>query len=115
VRAGGAPSLQEAAAALQDLACQAVAGDHERHAARRSELAAVLEGLAPTIHSAPDGPYLITNVEEVTDWLGVSLAPTPQAALCSCGASELKPWCDGEWPPERIDVLERWIAAGTPA
>jgi hypothetical protein len=23
--------------------------------------------------------------------------------------------CDGAWPPERIDVLERWIAAGTPA
>ena len=23
--------------------------------------------------------------------------------------------CDGAWPPERIDVVERWIAAGTPA
>jgi hypothetical protein len=23
--------------------------------------------------------------------------------------------CDGPWPPERIDVLERWIAAGSPA
>ena len=22
--------------------------------------------------------------------------------------------CDGAWPPERVDVLERWIAAGTP-
>ena len=22
--------------------------------------------------------------------------------------------CDGAWPPERIDVFERWIAAGTP-
>jgi CDGSH-type Zn-finger protein/truncated hemoglobin YjbI/ferredoxin len=23
--------------------------------------------------------------------------------------------CDGAWPPERIEVFERWIAAGTPA
>jgi hypothetical protein len=23
--------------------------------------------------------------------------------------------CDGAWPPERIEVFERWIAAGKPA
>jgi hypothetical protein len=23
--------------------------------------------------------------------------------------------CDGAWPPERIEVFDRWIAAGTPA
>ena len=23
--------------------------------------------------------------------------------------------CDGAWPPERIEVLAGWIAAGTPA
>jgi len=23
--------------------------------------------------------------------------------------------CDGAWPPEQIDVLQRWITAGTPA
>jgi hypothetical protein len=22
--------------------------------------------------------------------------------------------CDGAWPPERVDVFERWIAAGSP-
>jgi hypothetical protein len=22
--------------------------------------------------------------------------------------------CDGAWPPERIDVLQRWVAAGAP-
>ena len=94
VRAG-APSLQEATAALQDLACQAVAGDDERLQARQAELAALLETLPPTIQSAPDGPYLITNVAGLTDYLGVPLGATPQAALCRCGASELKPWCDG--------------------
>ena len=94
-RAAGALSLQEATAALQDLACQAVADDVERLEARRTELAALLAGLAPSIQSAPNGPYLLTNVDHVTDWLGVALAPTSQAALCRCGASTIKPWCDG--------------------
>jgi CDGSH-type Zn-finger protein/truncated hemoglobin YjbI/ferredoxin len=95
VRATGAIALQEAAAALQDLACQAVADDVARLEARRSELAALLEGLPATIQSTPNGPYLLTNVQTLTDWLGVSLEPTPQAALCRCGASTIKPWCDG--------------------
>jgi CDGSH-type Zn-finger protein/truncated hemoglobin YjbI/ferredoxin len=95
VRAPRALALQEAAAALQDLACQAVAQDGERLEARRTELAALLEGLPTTIQSAPGGPYLLTNVATMTDWLGVSLDPTPQAALCRCGASAIKPWCDG--------------------
>ena len=95
VRAGGALALQEATAALQDLACQIVADDAERLEARRTEFATLLEGLAPVIQSATDGPYLVTNVTAVTDWLGVKLEPTPQAALCRCGASEIKPWCDG--------------------
>lgn len=95
VRAAGALSLQEAAAALQDLACQAVAEDVERLEARRTELAALMAGVSSTIQSAPKGPYLIANVAMMTDWLGVSLEPTPQVALCRCGASTIKPWCDG--------------------
>ena len=95
VRAAGAPALQEATAALQNLACQLVADDAERLQARQSELAALLGGLPPTIQSAPDGPYLVTNIGTMTDWLGVRLDPTPQAALCRCGASAIKPWCDG--------------------
>jgi CDGSH-type Zn-finger protein/truncated hemoglobin YjbI len=95
VRAAGALALQEAAAALQDLACQAVAADIERLESRRTELSALMAGLPATIQSASNGPYLVTNVATMTDWLGVSLDPTPQAALCRCGASLIKPWCDG--------------------
>jgi CDGSH-type Zn-finger protein/truncated hemoglobin YjbI/ferredoxin len=95
VRAAGALSLQEAAAAFQGLACQAVAEDVERLEARRTELAALMAGVPSTIQSAPNGPYLVANVATMTDWLGVSLEPTPQAALCRCGASTTKPWCDG--------------------
>ncbi len=95
MRAPSALSLQEAAAALQDLACQAVAGDEQRLEGRRAELASLMEGLPPTIQSAPNGPYLLTNATAMTDWLGVASEPTPQAALCRCGASSIKPWCDG--------------------
>ena len=95
VRAPGALALHEAAAALQDLACQAVADDTERLEARLTEFAGLLAGLPATIQSAPGGPYLLTNVETLTNWLGVSLDPTPLTALCRCGASATKPWCDG--------------------
>jgi CDGSH-type Zn-finger protein len=95
VRATGALSLQEAAAALQELACQAVASDVERLEARRTELASLMSGLPASIQSSPNGPYLLTNIDRVTDWLGVALDPAPQAALCRCGASAIKPWCDG--------------------
>jgi CDGSH-type Zn-finger protein/truncated hemoglobin YjbI len=95
VRVGGPPALLEATAALQDLACQLVCEDADRLAARRSEFSSIQEPLPPGIQSAPDGPYLVTNVSSVTDWLGVALEPLPQAALCRCGASQLKPWCDG--------------------
>lgn len=95
VRAPGGSALQEVTAALQDLACQSVAQDPDRLEARRAELGAVMTGISARIQSAPNGPYLVTNVPEMTDWLGVSLDPTPQTALCRCGASTLKPWCDG--------------------
>jgi CDGSH-type Zn-finger protein/truncated hemoglobin YjbI/ferredoxin len=94
-RAPGALALQEAVAALQDLACQAVASDAERLEARRTELSAILDGTPATVQSAPNGPYLVTNVPRVTDRLGVSMQPCPQIALCRCGASQIKPWCDG--------------------
>ncbi len=92
---GGPAALLEATAALQDLACQLVCDDEERLAARRDEFASLQAQLISSIQSAPDGPYLVTNVAQMTDRLGVSLSPLPQSALCRCGASQLKPWCDG--------------------
>ncbi len=119
VSAGGPPALLEATAALQDLACQLVGNDGQRLAARRSAFSSIQEALNPSIQSACDGPYLVTNVDQVTDWLGVSLEPLPQAALCRCGASQLKPWCDGSHSvvgfsaakapdrvPDRLDTYE---------
>jgi CDGSH-type Zn-finger protein/truncated hemoglobin YjbI len=119
VSVGGPPALLEATAALQDLACQLLGDDSERLAARRDEFATLQAALAPNVQSAPDGPYLVTNVTDVVDYLGVSLQPMPQLALCRCGASQLKPWCDGSHSvigfdaakvadrvPDRLDIYK---------
>jgi CDGSH-type Zn-finger protein/truncated hemoglobin YjbI/ferredoxin len=81
---GASPELIEATAALQSLVPE--------HAAELAELQAELpEG----IEVAPDGPYLATNLTTLRSWLGASLPVLPQMALCRCGASAIKPLCDG--------------------
>jgi CDGSH-type Zn-finger protein/truncated hemoglobin YjbI len=91
VREPGLPSeFVEATAALQDLAVRAADGE-----ARRAELREMQAELAPGIQASLNGPYLATNVDTITDHLGVALAVPPQVALCRCGASATKPFCDG--------------------
>jgi CDGSH-type Zn-finger protein/truncated hemoglobin YjbI len=90
----GAPSeLLEATAALQDLACT-YASDSDR-APRLACLRDLQRSLAPSIVSQTNGPYLVTNVERVNSWLGEPIEIRPQMALCRCGQSAIKPWCDG--------------------
>jgi CDGSH-type Zn-finger protein/truncated hemoglobin YjbI len=87
------PELEEAVAALQDVAVGLIAGQ------LREERIAVLRelhrGLPPTIVVAKNGPYLVTNVPEVRTHLGRRLVLPPQLALCRCGGSSIKPLCDG--------------------
>jgi CDGSH-type Zn-finger protein/truncated hemoglobin YjbI len=95
VRLGAAApaGLLEAVAALQDVAVgQAPAGER---AQRISELEQRQRGLPTAIVTAANGPYLVTNVAAVRDHLGTQLPVPPQLALCRCGGSSLKPFCDG--------------------
>lgn len=46
------------------------------------------------IHVQPNGPYLVTNVETLTNWLGERIVAPPQISLCRCGHSATKPFCD---------------------
>ncbi len=86
------PALLEATAALQDLACdQASPGERLRRIAALQDLQA---SLRPVVMTARNGPYLVTNVP-VRTHLGEQLASPPQLALCRCGASSMKPFCDG--------------------
>ncbi|MGE0445445.1 MAG: CDGSH iron-sulfur domain-containing protein [Vicinamibacterales bacterium] len=50
-----------------------------------------------TIRLRKDGPYVIEGDEvRVIDWNGVEQTPTRlPIALCRCGASSQKPFCDG--------------------
>jgi hypothetical protein len=74
--------LAEATAALQDLAVGLA--DEASAAERVAELAELQAGLGTAIQVMTDGPYLVTNADRVTDWLGCPLPVRPQLALCRC-------------------------------
>ncbi len=87
------PGLLEAVAALQDLAVrQAPPGEQAQRIAALEQLQAALP---PAIVTATNGPYLVTSVRTVRTPLGERLPLPPQLALCRCGGSAMKPFCDG--------------------
>ncbi|MBN6054805.1 CDGSH iron-sulfur domain-containing protein, partial [Nonomuraea sp. RK-328] len=93
-RAGAHEGLIEATAALQHLACL-FAEDAGDLTERIAELADIQGELEPRVDVAADGPYLVTNVSRITNWLGEPVVTFPQMALCRCGQSATKPLCDG--------------------
>jgi len=88
--------IQEAAAALQDLACQFAPSDGPRGvAAKVAELKAMEASLGCSIQASLNGPYLVTNAEHLQNSRGERIPARPQMALCRCGGSAIKPFCDG--------------------
>src|SRR5450631_2700105 len=87
---GAPPEVTEAVAVLQDVACGAAPA-----AGRAPELRALQAGLPASIQTARGGPYLVTNVPNIVTHLGQPLPVPPQVALCRCGGSARKPFCDG--------------------
>ena len=53
------------------------------------------KGQAPVIQCAPNGPYLVKNLGQFRDSEGNSISTKPVIALCRCGKSSNKPFCDG--------------------
>jgi len=49
----------------------------------------------PTIAPAPNGPYLVKDLKTLRNSKGDALETQPTVALCRCGQSERKPFCDG--------------------
>jgi 3-phenylpropionate/trans-cinnamate dioxygenase ferredoxin subunit len=47
------------------------------------------------IETKPNGPYVITGTVELHDTNGNVLPARGTVALCRCGASTKKPFCDG--------------------
>jgi CDGSH-type Zn-finger protein/truncated hemoglobin YjbI len=92
----------EAASALEDLTLRAVrtgASDQDTAntlvADRMSELAGIVAGERARIQVALNGPYLAVGADTVTNYLGEPIPTTPHMALCRCGGSKIKPFCDG--------------------
>ena len=86
--------LAEATACLQRLALEQADGT-DQAAARLARLRELQAAVPEQIAVAEDGPYLVTGAARVANWLGEEIAVPPQAALCRCGASQSKPFCDG--------------------
>jgi CDGSH-type Zn-finger protein/truncated hemoglobin YjbI len=86
--------LFEAAASLQDLACRAAQSDAEAQDRLNRLKTAIGDGQA-TIRLSPNGPLLVSNVAGFVNWLGEPLPSRPLMALCRCGSSAMKPYCDG--------------------
>ncbi|MEL7447094.1 MAG: CDGSH iron-sulfur domain-containing protein [Pseudomonadota bacterium] len=49
----------------------------------------------PKIEPQTDGPLLIKGETAIRDQSGTALPSKPVIALCRCGASKSKPYCDG--------------------
>ncbi|GAC1390254.1 MAG: hypothetical protein NVS4B11_05900 [Ktedonobacteraceae bacterium] len=88
--------FQEATAALQDLACQFAPSEGPHGvAAKVAELKQMQAELGCSIQASLNGPYLVTNADTLVTWLGERIPAQPQMALCRCGGSAIKPFCDG--------------------
>ena len=85
--------LMETTAALQDLAIRSA--PPESRDGRIATLRRLHADHAEEVRCAHDGPYLVTNAERVSDWLGQEISVAPQVAFCRCGESGIKPVCDG--------------------
>ncbi len=48
-----------------------------------------------TIRPEADGPYIVRNLRKLTNSKGETLPVRPVVALCRCGGSNIKPYCDG--------------------
>ncbi len=49
----------------------------------------------PTIECTPNGPYMVRNLGDLRRGTGDRLEARPVMALCRCGGSANKPFCDG--------------------
>lgn len=49
----------------------------------------------PTIECKPNGPYLVKDMDDLRDSRGGRISTEPVIALCRCGGSAKKPFCDG--------------------
>jgi uncharacterized Fe-S cluster protein YjdI len=96
-QAGRLPvEVEEAAAGLQALSLQFAPADKTWNAvAELGEFRAVEAAQERAIKPSLNGPLLVTNIDRFIDAAGAALETSPEMALCRCGGSKNKPFCDG--------------------
>lgn len=88
--------VEEAVAALQELAERFAPQNRSWDAeAEEAEFKSIEAGVEALLEPLSNGPYLVTNAENLTNSKGEKLSTHPAMALCRCGASANKPFCDG--------------------
>jgi CDGSH-type Zn-finger protein len=91
-----APEVEEAAAGLQALAEEFAPAQGRWTTARElAEFRSIERHAAPGIKPSLNGPLLVTNVDRLLNSRGEVLHTSPEMALCRCGRSASKPYCDG--------------------
>ena len=70
-----------------------------------------------TIKVRESGPYLVRGKVTLTDVDGnpYAVAEGANIALCRCGGSQTKPFCDGSHKTNGFDATERASAQESPA
>jgi CDGSH-type Zn-finger protein len=111
------PEIAEAAAALESVA-EHLMPYVPRDFAERIRTVACANAAETSIRPEVNGPYLVTNLRAMSNSKGETLATRSVVALCRCGGSAIKPYCDGtharigfisEKSPERTpDRLDRY-------
>jgi CDGSH-type Zn-finger protein len=68
--------------------------------------------MAVKISIRPNGPYLVEGDVEVMDVNGnkIDTSSRPKFALCRCGASVTKPFCDGTHSKISFQAAEAAVA-----
>lgn len=92
------PELLEACAGVLRLVADDAEPERADEVARVwARAASIPAGPCGRVTVATDGPYLVVGpaATKLDSWLGEPLDPPPVVALCRCGGSASKPWCDG--------------------
>jgi CDGSH-type Zn-finger protein len=88
------PEVQEAAAALESVA-EHLTPFIPAGFAQTIRGSAVERNARTTVRPELNGPLIVRNLAYLTNSKGESLATRPIVALCRCGGSNIKPYCDG--------------------
>jgi 3-phenylpropionate/trans-cinnamate dioxygenase ferredoxin subunit len=62
-----------------------------------------------TIEVRKNGPYIVTGPVEIKDADGNKYPVEPRMALCRCGASTEKPFCDGTHSKVGFQAAEKAV------